>query len=247
MGVLYAPATPAAMPHAVRMRTRSGETFHRRASAEANAAPIWMIGPSRPSEPPVAMVAIDEAPRASDGRSRTVRRPSETTSIMCEMPLGPFSPKKKKAINPPTRPPAAGIRTRRSGPSARAPTRMSSAPMSIRVTRCVRNRKAIAPRPPSRPAAAARIRNWVLGSRQKKRPNREGRAGETGSGALILHLRASRGRSRPRRHPGPRRRRRGRRVFRRRCCPPSARRRSRRRAFDRSGRAAGRTGSPGCR
>ena len=115
IGVLYAPATPAAMPQAVRMRTRSGETFHRRASADANAAPIWMIGPSRPSEPPVAMTAIDEAPRASDGRSRTVRRPSETTSIMCEMPLGPFSPKKKNAISPPTSPPAAGSRTRTSG------------------------------------------------------------------------------------------------------------------------------------
>ena len=31
----------------------------------------------------------------------------------------------------------------------------------------------------------------MLGSRQKKRPNREGRARGTGSGALILHLRAS--------------------------------------------------------
>ncbi len=71
-----------------------------------------MIGPSRPSEPPDAMTAIEDAPRASDGRRRTVRRPSETTSIMWEIPESARSPKKKRAISPPTRPPAAGIRTR---------------------------------------------------------------------------------------------------------------------------------------
>ena len=91
---------------------RSGDTFHARARADAQAAPIWMIGPSRPSEPPDAMTAIEEAPRASEGRRRTVRRPSETTSIMCEMPESARSPKKNRAIRPPTRPPAAGKRTR---------------------------------------------------------------------------------------------------------------------------------------
>ena len=56
------------MPQAVRIRTRSGETFSRRESEEASAAPIWMMGPSRPSEPPVEMTAIEETTRA-DGRT----------------------------------------------------------------------------------------------------------------------------------------------------------------------------------
>ena len=42
------------------MRMRSGDTFQVRARADAQAAPIWMIGPSRPSEPPDAMTAIED-------------------------------------------------------------------------------------------------------------------------------------------------------------------------------------------
>ena len=60
----------------------------RRESEDASAAPIWMIGPSRPSDPPVEMTAIDDAARPSDCRSRTRLRPSVTTSIICEIPCG---------------------------------------------------------------------------------------------------------------------------------------------------------------
>ncbi len=80
---------------------RSGETFQARATAEAHAAPIWMIGPSRPSDPPDAITASEETPRASEGRRRTVRRPSETTSIMWEIPERERSPKKYRATSPP--------------------------------------------------------------------------------------------------------------------------------------------------
>ena len=220
---------------------RSGETFQARASAEAQAAPIWMIGPSRPSEPPEAMTAIDEAPRASEGRSRTVRRPSETTSIMCEMPERVRSPKKKRAMSPPTRPPAAGSKTRIQGSSASAPRRMSPVPMSSVVRARVSHRKAIAPRPPATPATAARIRNWVLGSRQKKRPNFEGRVGA--SGELILHLRS--GQLRLHRSRSPRRKRkRGSSPCRRRCCRPCVWRTHRRPTYGRSGSEAGRRGTP---
>ncbi len=84
----------------------------------------------------------------------------------------------------------------------------------------------------------------MLGSRQKKRPNREGRAGE--SGELILHLRTWR--RRPRRSPHRRRRRRSaRRRCRRTCCLPCGPRIPRRPTCGRSGSAAGRRGTPSCR
>jgi hypothetical protein len=38
-----------------------------------------MIGPSRPSEPPDEITAIEETARARVGRRRTLRFPSETT------------------------------------------------------------------------------------------------------------------------------------------------------------------------
>ncbi len=73
---------PAAIPHAVRIRTRSGESFSRRESEDASAAPIWTIGPSRPSEPPVEMTAIEERTRPTDGFTRTGRLASVTDSII---------------------------------------------------------------------------------------------------------------------------------------------------------------------
>ena len=160
---------------------------------------------------------------------------------MCEMPERLRSPKKKRAMSPPTRPPAAGSSTRIHGSSDSAPRRMSLEPTRRLVNRCVRERKMIAPAPPSRPATAARIRNWVLGSRQKKRPNREGRAG--GSGELILHLQTCAPRIR---RPRLRRRRRRRASTRprRTCCLPCGPRTPRRPASCRSGTGAGRRETP---
>jgi hypothetical protein len=64
------------------MRSRSGETFSRRPTVDASAAPTWMIGPSRPSDPPVEITASEETARPSDCRRRTRLRPRVTTSII---------------------------------------------------------------------------------------------------------------------------------------------------------------------
>src|SRR6185295_6128215 len=120
---------------------------------------------------------------------------------------------------------------------------MSLEPIRSFVPCCVRNRNRIAPRPPSRPAAAARIRNCVLGSRQKKRPRIAGREGA--SGELILHLRTG-GPRPPRPHPTRRRRTRASSRCRRTCCPPCASRTRRRPTCGRSGTGAKRRETPLC-
>ena len=70
MGVLKVAAMPAPPPAATSVARCQRDTRASRPADEANAAPIWTIGPSRPTEPPVP---IDSA-EASDLTSATIGR-----------------------------------------------------------------------------------------------------------------------------------------------------------------------------
>ena len=170
-----------------------------------------MIGPSRPSEPPVEMTASDAAARR-ERRPHAHGAPTERDDLdhLGDPRRPPPAANSARSDRRGGRPPPGG-RSRSDGGSDSAPRTMSSAPTRGASGRTDSARKPIAPSAPARPAAAARRRNWVLGSRQKKRPKREGRAGG-GSGELILHF-VNPGSAPPRPTPLPRRRRRrGRRV-----------------------------------
>ncbi len=56
MGALKVAAMPAAAPQPIMVRRRWGEKCSHWPTALDMAAPIWMMGPSRPTEPPQAMV-----------------------------------------------------------------------------------------------------------------------------------------------------------------------------------------------
>ena len=205
-----------------------------------------MIGPSRPSEPPVEMTAIDETPRAIAGRTRTVRRPSETASIIWEMPLGP-SRHEEIARSPPTRPPAAGRKMRR------RPERLGAADDVRRVHEQPRQavrQKSEDDRAQGPEQARERREEQELGvgvapeeTAETRRPRRRDglRSAHSPSSSFARSVSSSTSSCPPKKKAWAQR------AFRRRCCPPSARHRSHRRAFGRSGRAAGRTGNPGCR
>jgi hypothetical protein len=55
IGALKVAEMPPAAPHATSRRIRAGDTRSRCPSVEPSAEPIWTIGPSRPTDPPVPM------------------------------------------------------------------------------------------------------------------------------------------------------------------------------------------------
>ena len=59
MGVLNVAAMPAPPPAATSVASCQREARARRPAEDANAAPIWMIGPSRPTEPPLPIEIAD--------------------------------------------------------------------------------------------------------------------------------------------------------------------------------------------
>ncbi len=59
MGVLNVAAMPAPPPAATSVATCQREAPARRPTDDANAAPIWMMGPSRPTEPPLPIEIAD--------------------------------------------------------------------------------------------------------------------------------------------------------------------------------------------
>ena len=91
----------------------------RRASAEAQAAPIWMIGPSRPSEPPRGDDG-DRRGAARERRPQPHRAPAERDDLdhVGDAGQAPSRRRRSRRSSPPTRPPAAGIRTRSQRPAA---------------------------------------------------------------------------------------------------------------------------------
>ncbi len=59
MGALNVAAIPAAAPQATMLRIRSSESLRSWPIVEPRAEPTWMIGPSRPAEPPVPIQRAD--------------------------------------------------------------------------------------------------------------------------------------------------------------------------------------------
>src|SRR6476646_8374529 len=60
IGALYAEVMPAAAPHATRRRRRGGSKCTQRPISEAESAASCTIDPSRPIEPPLAIVNSDD-------------------------------------------------------------------------------------------------------------------------------------------------------------------------------------------
>ena len=190
----------------------------------------------------------DDGDRGEDardrGRMRTVRRPSDTTSIISEMPcVSPaFMNRRIRGLrrSPPRRerrPAAAAAAT----PRRYHVARVEQEGCEVRASRNGRRSR----RAPEQPDG--RGEEEELGVRVA--PEEAAVPGGAGGGRRLRsgHSSSCLPRSPRPRLPPRRRRSCGRRAFCRRRCPPPRRRRSHRRAFGRSGRAAGRTGSPGCR
>ena len=70
MGVLKVAAMPAPAPAAISVTRCHTTTLHNWPSVEPKEEPIWMIGPSRPTEPPLPM----ERAEANDLMSATMGR-----------------------------------------------------------------------------------------------------------------------------------------------------------------------------
>ena len=70
IGVLKVAAIPAPPPAATNVASCHRDAPANLPPAEATAAPIWMIGPSRPTEPPLPMESADasDLTRATTGR-----------------------------------------------------------------------------------------------------------------------------------------------------------------------------------
>jgi hypothetical protein len=80
---------PAAAPQAISTESSRGRSRTRRPSVEASAEPSWMMGPSRPVEPPEPITAHVAAERVSTSPSRTSPLRRETASMMSAMPKAP--------------------------------------------------------------------------------------------------------------------------------------------------------------
>src|SRR6202042_1398596 len=63
IGALYADVIPAAAPHATSRRSRGGAKCTTRPISDAASAASCTIGPSRPIEPPLAIVNSDDTER----------------------------------------------------------------------------------------------------------------------------------------------------------------------------------------
>ncbi len=70
MGALKAAAIPAAAPHPTRVCMRLREHLNHWPKVEPMAEPIWTMGPSRPTEPPDAMVMAEATALLTTTRGR---------------------------------------------------------------------------------------------------------------------------------------------------------------------------------
>jgi hypothetical protein len=112
IGPLKVAAIPAAAPQPTRVRSWRGGAFNKRPSQDAAAAPIWTIGPSRPTEPPDPIVIADTSVFRPSTRRRIVP-PCRATASMTSGTPGPRASRPKSVISVPTmRPPSAGISAR---------------------------------------------------------------------------------------------------------------------------------------
>ena len=107
-GALKVAAIPPAAPQATMTRNRVSETRTAWPRLEARAEPIWTMGPSRPTEPPVPMHSAEARAltRATGGR---MRPPFSATATMTSgTPWPRASGAKRWRSGPYRRPPMTG-------------------------------------------------------------------------------------------------------------------------------------------
>jgi len=125
-------------------------------TAEPSEAPIWTMGPSRPTEPPVPMQMPEAIIFAITTRGRMRPPCSITASMTSGTPCPLASRAKRRMIRPTTRPPAAGVATIHHQWCARTPSRVKAGICQAwACTNSMNSRKPTAQRPPSSPTAAA--------------------------------------------------------------------------------------------
>jgi hypothetical protein len=81
IGALYAEVMPAAAPQATSRRSRGGSKCTQRPISEAASAASCTIGPSRPIEPPLAIVNSEETLRHRLSLTGTTPSPIATASM----------------------------------------------------------------------------------------------------------------------------------------------------------------------
>ena len=95
MGALKVAEMPAAAPQPTRVRIWAVLSFSSCPTDEPNAEPIWTIGPSRPTEPPVPMESAEASALAATIRARMMPPRSATAFITSGTPCPRASRAKK--------------------------------------------------------------------------------------------------------------------------------------------------------
>ena len=89
-GALNVPAMPAAAPQPTSVRSRRSSSFSHCPMLEPKAEPIWTMGPSRPTEPPEAMLMAEAniLARTTRGRMRPPRKATASITSRHAVALG---------------------------------------------------------------------------------------------------------------------------------------------------------------
>ena len=153
MGALNVAAMPPAAPAATSARSRDLSIFSNWPTLEPTAAPIWMIGPSRPAEPPDPMV-IAEAIALTRITTGRMCPPLVSMAVMTSGTPCPLASGAKKWISGPTiRPPIMG--SNRTYQPPKAENTFAPPLKKRRWQREMISMKATAPRPVIAPTIAA--------------------------------------------------------------------------------------------
>ena len=136
IGALKAAAIPPATPQPARVGSRLGGTLSNWPRTEPSEAPIWTMGPSRPTEPPEPIVRAEETDLARAVCQRNLPFPRATDSMTSGTPCPCVSRERKKATSPTAKPPSVGTRRMRyQGNSGSAWSGWSSEPRATPWTR----------------------------------------------------------------------------------------------------------------
>jgi len=110
MGALNVAATPAAAPEPTNARIRVWLSLKRCPTTEPMAAPIWTMGPSRPTEPPEPMVIAEPTALTSITMGR-MRPPRTAMAVITSGTPWPLASGARKCTRGPTMsPPMTGKR-----------------------------------------------------------------------------------------------------------------------------------------
>ena len=156
MGALKTAAIPPATPHPVSMGKRLGVTRSTCPSRDPREAPIWTMGPSRPTEPPVPIVKAEVSAMMSAPCGRNFPLLRATDSMTSGTPC-PRSSRAKKTTSATKSPPSAGSnRTWYQARCGRIYNGRSVDPIATHWTALIISAKRIAPPPVTSPTAHAK-------------------------------------------------------------------------------------------